>query len=1635
MKRQLITLSITLCLLLGLTFWQRPQAITVKAAPPAVACSTASFSTATNFATGSNTFPYSVAVGDFNGDSRLDLVTANLFTGNVALLLGNGMGGFGAATLFGMGVLPDAVAAADVNGDGKLDIITADAGDNGGRVSVRLGDGMGGFGARTFFNLFGFGFNTVEPHDIVASDLNGDGKLDLITANFESDNAAVLLNNCTAPCATPSFANPVFYATGLNAGSVAVGDVNGDGKRDLVVTNHNSSNVSVLLGNGNGTFQTAVNFNPNGQPLAVTLGDVNGDGKPDLLVANDNQDQVAVLLNTYTAPTFNTSSFGAATSFNAGDHPLAIDTGDFDSDGKLDVVTANLSASNVTVLLGNGMGGFGTAKPFAVAAAPRWVAARDFNGDGKLDLVTPTDADNVSVLLNNCLPNQAPTITALGVARNAGAPASNSAIATVSDAEDAENTLSVTVNNAGSATVNGVTVSNISVDSSGNVTADVAAVCASSSASFTLRVTDSGTLAATATLTVTVTHAATPLAINVPATQPSCNGATNGSLTINVDNGTGPFQYSIDNGAHFSSTATFTGLGAGTYNVIVKDAYDCNRAMVNIVLGQPAALSFTTTPVSPTCNGGMDGSLTINATGGTGAKQYSINNGTSFSNTPTFSGLGAGTYPVVVKDANNCQTAAANVTLTPPTAISFTTTPVNPSCNGGTNGSLTINATGGTGALQYSINNGQSFSANAQFNGLGAGTYQVIVKDANNCQTAAATVTLAQPNALAFNVTPVAPTCNGGTNGSLTIQATGGTGALLYSINNGQSFGSNPVFTDLAAGLYPVVVKDANQCFSAAQTITLTQPAALALSPAALPTGFAGQSFTQVFTASGGTGTKSISLAGALPNWLSFTPATATLSGTAPQPATVSFALVVTDQAGCTARFNYTLNFVCPSITLAPASLPNAAINTAYPQTLTASPTGTYSFAVTSGLLPAGLTLNSNGGFGGAPMQSGVFNFRVTASGFGVCSGFRDYVLQVDCPGVTLTPASLPGGLLGVAYNQSVAATPAGSYSYSVTSGALPAGLTLNTATGALTGTPTQSGTFTFTIRASAGNCAGSQGYSVTIGCSSLLFATTSPLTAGQAGIAYTQTIAVTPAGSYTFALAQGNLPSGLTLNAATGVISGLPLVTGTYNFMLRAQTAGGCSATQAYALTITCPTVALSALPTPTLNTAYSQMVSASPAGGNYVYAVSSGALPAGLALNVATGALTGTPTVAGAYSITITATGFGACTGGRTYSGVIANTCPTITLSALPNGQPGQLYSQVVTGSPSATYAYTVTAGSVPPGLTFIAAGGLLYGYPMAAGTYNFTLTATNANQCTGQRTYTLVIGSAAAALALQADYDGDGQADLALWSAGTGVWNIVRSSDQQAVQQSWGTAGDVTLLGDYDGDGKSDLAVFRPSNATFYVKRSRDGGYLVKAWGLSTDVPVPGDYDGDGQTDVAVFRPSEGNWYVLRSSDQQYAVTAWGAGSAPYYDVPVAGDYDGDGKTDVAVFRRGLLAGGGAWLIKCSRDGQYLVKQWGLATDVPVPGDYDGDGKTDLAVWRGSTGTWYLWQSATQAYRIVQWGTLNDQAGAGDYDGDGRADLAVWRAAERNWYIKCSATETILTKAQGQAGDALVTVRPSR
>jgi len=302
--------------------------------------------------------------------------------------------------------------------------------------------------------------------------------------------------------------------------------------------------------------------------------------------------------------------------------------------------------------------------------------------------------------------------------------------------------------------------------------------------------------------------------------------------------------------------------------------------------------------------------------------------------------------------------------------------------------------------------------------------------------------------------------------------------------------------------------------------------------------------------------------------------------------------------------------------------------------------------------------------------------------------------------------------------------------------------LSLNPATGALAGTPTTPGTSTFTIAAAAGTCTGAQTYTMVVVCPTISI-TTASLPSGVSGTGYSQQVNVSPAGSYTFAVVQGSLPAGMTLNQSTGLISGTAQTPGTHNFTVKAQLGNGCSTTQVLSITIICPTVTLSpsTLPNGQMGTVYSQMLSAAPAGGGYTF-TRSGNLPPGLSLNALTGLLSGTPTANGSFSFVVTATGSYGCSGSQSYTVIITpGSCPTITLSTLPNGKKGTLYVQYVVASPASSYSYSLT-GTLPAGLTFYPAIGLIFGYPTAAESYNFSVTATNLNNCSGTRAYDVAI-----------------------------------------------------------------------------------------------------------------------------------------------------------------------------------------------------------------------------------------------------------------------------------------------------
>jgi hypothetical protein len=342
-------------------------------------------------ASGFGSFPSSIVAGDFAGNGRLDLATANIFTNMVSVLLGNGDGTFQPAVQYAVGSFPEGIAAGDFNGDGHLDLAIANSGSH--DVSVLLGNGDGTFQPQVTYAVGS------QPQSIVTGDFNNDDRTDLAVTDTFDNTVSVLLGNGDG-----TFQPQATYAVGSYPYGIAAGDFNGDGHLDLAVTNQgtypsHAGTVSVLLGNGDGTFQPQVTYAVGSNPEGIVAGDFRGDGHLDLATANNDlggPGTVSVLLGN------GDGTFQSQVTYAVGGTPVSIVAGDLTSHGHLDLAVANSADGTVSVLLGNGDGTFQPQVTYAAGSGTNSVAAGDFNGDGHLDLATANSFDNtVSVLLGN----------------------------------------------------------------------------------------------------------------------------------------------------------------------------------------------------------------------------------------------------------------------------------------------------------------------------------------------------------------------------------------------------------------------------------------------------------------------------------------------------------------------------------------------------------------------------------------------------------------------------------------------------------------------------------------------------------------------------------------------------------------------------------------------------------------------------------------------------------------------------------------------------------------------------------------------------------------------------------------------------------------------------------------------------------------------------------------------------------------------------------------------------------------------------------------------------------------------------------------------------------------------------------
>lgn len=327
---------------------------------------------------------------DVDGNGKLDIITSTYAaSGTVKVLTNNGSGNFGLNATYNVGGYPLWVMAMDVNGDDKQDLITANSGDN--TLTVLTNNGSGVFGSNATVNT------SFDPTCVAAVDINGDGKLALAVANqgnFSGSTLTIFTNNGSGV-----FGLNNTLGVGTGPCFVMATDVNGDGKADLICANHYSHSLTVMTNNGQGGFSISCSPTTGNEPLSAAAADINSDGKIDLISTDFGGGSGGG--NTLTVSTnAGNGVFGLYATLNVGNQPNALAAADVSGDGRPDLICANNFSGNVSVLLNNGDGTF-TRTDYATAFNCIFVAVTDWNGDGKPDLLTANGSSGTFTLLTN----------------------------------------------------------------------------------------------------------------------------------------------------------------------------------------------------------------------------------------------------------------------------------------------------------------------------------------------------------------------------------------------------------------------------------------------------------------------------------------------------------------------------------------------------------------------------------------------------------------------------------------------------------------------------------------------------------------------------------------------------------------------------------------------------------------------------------------------------------------------------------------------------------------------------------------------------------------------------------------------------------------------------------------------------------------------------------------------------------------------------------------------------------------------------------------------------------------------------------------------------------------------------------
>ncbi|CAF2608856.1 unnamed protein product [Rotaria sp. Silwood2] len=329
--------------------------------------------------------PQSVAVGDLNNDSRLDIVVGNAGSNNVSVFFGYGNGSFTNQITYSTGEMPYSVAVGDINNDNRLDIIVTNYYDN--VVSILLGYGNGSFANQITCSTGQF------PYSVAVGDFNNDNQLDIVVTNYYDNVVSILLGYGNG-----SFTNQITYPTGEKPYSVAAGDFNNDNRLDIVVANAESNDVSVLLGYGNGSFAQQTTYVTGRYPQSVAVGNFNNDTGSEIVVANAIGNSISVLLGYINIGFIHETRIPSGNDLRS----RSFATGDFNNDDQMDIAVTNMNSHSIGIFLGFGNISFTTEATYSTgsSSSPYSMAVGDFNKDSRLDIVVANyGSGNVGIFL------------------------------------------------------------------------------------------------------------------------------------------------------------------------------------------------------------------------------------------------------------------------------------------------------------------------------------------------------------------------------------------------------------------------------------------------------------------------------------------------------------------------------------------------------------------------------------------------------------------------------------------------------------------------------------------------------------------------------------------------------------------------------------------------------------------------------------------------------------------------------------------------------------------------------------------------------------------------------------------------------------------------------------------------------------------------------------------------------------------------------------------------------------------------------------------------------------------------------------------------------------------------------------